>query len=73
MMNEWSSMNNPPPQAGSYLLALGDGHMAVGYWDAWKDWSPSGVYPTYDGCGTVAFDAAPTHWMPLPDAPQSGA
>ncbi|WP_039967897.1 DUF551 domain-containing protein [Pseudomonas chlororaphis] len=68
-MSEWSSVNNPPPQAGSYLLLLGDHSMAVGYLDAWREWSPSGVYATYDGCGTVAFDSKPTHWQPLPAPP----
>jgi len=68
-MSEWRDIKDLPPESGDYLLRLGCGQMAVGYWDAWKTWSCSGVYATYDGCGGVAFDSAPTHWMPLPESP----
>jgi len=70
-MSDWKPIDELPPQAGDYLVLLGDGQMAVGYFDAWKTWGCSGVHQTYDGCGGVAFDAAPAQWMPLP-APPAG-
>ncbi|WP_448647128.1 DUF551 domain-containing protein [Pseudomonas mohnii] len=68
-MSEWISIEKELPQQGHYLLALADGSMAVGYLDSWNEWCPAGVYATYDGCGTVALDAKPTHWMKLPLLP----
>lgn len=69
-MSEWTSVKELPPQAGDYLVMLGDGQMAVGYFDAWKTWVPSGVHQTYDGCGGVAFDSAVVQWMNLPEPPK---
>lgn len=68
-MSSWKKVSDLPPHSGDYLLMLGDGQMAVGYWDAWKTWSCSGVYATYDGCGGVAFDSAPKYWTTLPSPP----
>jgi hypothetical protein len=67
-MSDWVKCTDELPDSpGTYLLTLGDGGLTAGYFDSWREWCPTGVYATYDGCGTVAFDATPTHWMVAPD------
>lgn len=54
---------NEMPFNKDVLLQLSDGTLAVGYKDSYGHIEPANVHQTYDGCGGVAFDAAPTGWV----------
>lgn len=66
-MSEWISVNVKPEKQGAYLVKLQDGTVTGGYYDQWGDWSPCGVYATYEGCGSVAFDCGIGFYMQVPE------
>lgn len=64
---EWIPATQLPPSSGWYLVWI-DGRVMFGCWHPeddsfeahWSDYEGAAVYPMGE----------PTHWMPLPTAPQ---
>lgn len=54
------------PKDRSILIYTGAG-IVEAIWD--RRWEQLPCYATYDGCGGVALECQPTHWMPLPVPP----
>lgn len=63
----WLPIESAPKDGTAVLLYTADG-VIEGYWqqDRWEQYT---IYCTYDAAGGPAFNAKPTHWMPLPAAP----
>ena len=58
---KWQPMDTAPKN-GKDILIFNDGLIRIGFYDAARD----GVWSVWQG----RAQASPTHWMPLPDAPQ---
>ena len=70
-MSEWKPIESAPKTGERVLLSLG-GHVVVACWySPWGNWQ-AGDIPAdpireeYHGIGSEA----PTHWMPVPEAPK---
>ncbi|WP_176928754.1 DUF551 domain-containing protein [Variovorax sp. YR634] len=64
---QWQPIETAPKDGTSILLYTSEG-IIEGYWSH-NDWEQSPCHATYDGCGGVAINCRPTHWMPLPAPP----
>lgn len=68
-MNEWKPIATAPRDTD--ILVCGIEGMACAYVGTFGVIYPSGVYATYDGCGSVAFEIGEiTHWCELPALPK---
>jgi len=57
-----------PKDGTPILLCTADG-IVEAQWERRK-WEQSPCYSTYEGCGAAEIGCKPTHWMPLPTAPE---
>lgn len=65
-MSEWQPISTAPKDASEVLVWDGPGEAFVAFWHGKREqW----LWTIHDLSGDEVL--APTHWMPLPDAPES--
>lgn len=67
-MSEWESIKTAP-RDGTMVLGT-NGRSVVSMW--WDDRDSAFPWAIVDGAGQINawMEAAPTHWMPLPEPPK---
>lgn len=68
-MSAWQPIESAPKD-GTRVLIYQGGHVYIAWWDE-KDWT--GVWVIFD-CDDSFYSLTadhPTHWLPLPDPPET--
>ena len=69
----WQPINTAPKDGTEILLALNDGSVVMSSWveDACEYIGSSGFFKECDRYGDNPRFYSPTHWMPIPKAPNA--
>lgn len=66
----WETIDTAPRDGSDFIAFLGNGYITRGRFNRGKHFSADSMGPQGP---RLRLDPAPTHWMPLPPKPKTGA